>query len=81
MLRRPKEVNNRIKIYNWEAQMDEEKPGEIEVRFHLEGINKPEAFIMAFEAGKSIVDATNPNVFGWVMNLAMFLYGLFKKSK
>jgi len=70
-----------MKIYNWEATQDEENPGEIEVKFHLAGINKPETFCVAFDAGKSIVEASNPNIFGWVMNLAMFLYGLFKKSK
>lgn len=70
-----------MRIYKWEAIEDPDGNGDIEVKFHLQGINKPEAFTMAFDAGKSVVEKTNPNIFGLVMDLGMFLYGCFKKSK
>lgn len=70
-----------MKIYNWNVEMDSEIPGEIEVSFHISGVNSAAKFVNAFEIGKSAVEAENPNIFGWAMSLMSFFYGLFKKSR
>lgn len=71
----------RMKIYNWSVEMDSETPGDIIVSFHIAGVNNAAKFINAFEIGKSLVEAENPNIFGWAMSLMTFFYGLFKKSR
>jgi len=43
-----------LKLYGWDAKLIENN--EVEVSFKLQGINKPELFVAAFQTGKTIVD-------------------------
>lgn len=43
-----------LKIYEWNAELQENK--EVQVSFKLQGINKPEVFVTAFQAGKAIIE-------------------------
>ena len=74
-----------MKIYNWNAEEAIAPEGvvsnEIEVSFRIQGVNNQALWVDLFAAGKGILEGNVVNVFSYVMNLGMFLYGLFKKTR
>lgn len=70
-----------LKIYNWQAKEDPESTDEIEVVFHVKGVNKQELWVELFMAGKDVIEKNVANVAAYVMDLAVFMYGLFKKTR
>jgi hypothetical protein len=63
-----------LKLYGWDAKLLENK--EVEVSFKLQGINKPEIFVAAFQAGKSIIESmqggTGMAWFDYIMPVSYF---------
>jgi len=70
-----------LKIYDWNAAPCPDKPGEIEVNFHIQGVTKPDLWIILFEKGKSIIEGDVRNVFEWITGFGLFVYGLFKRTR